>query len=108
MITGAWMAAMQDRIRLRKMKGYGSSGRKNRVAEFIPIQHSRNTPNQIRNVQLPPKAAMRSANRSPNDHFCSNSDSTSVESNSCSRRLRNTSCSSVDNSPFSDSSRACT
>ncbi len=104
-MTGAWIAAIQERMRLRNIKGYGSGGRCTSTNEFAPTQMKRNTPKQIRNVQLPPKVAILSARRSPKDHFCSNSASMFDERSSCSRRLRTTSCSREDSSPLSDSSK---
>jgi len=47
----------------------GSGGRKTRTNVFIPIHSAMNAPKRMRNAQLPPKVAIRSASLSPKDHF---------------------------------------
>jgi hypothetical protein len=70
----------------------GIYGRQSSTSELIIIQRPRNTASTIRKDLLPPKAAIRSARRSPNDHSCSSFASTSLVRSSCLWILFTTSC----------------
>src|SRR5437868_11325581 len=108
MMTGAWTAAKHERIKLRRMNGYGSKGLVASKTILAPIHTKMTAPKLIRNFQLPPNSAMRSERRSPKVSFFSNCFSISLETISCWRRLSTTSSSSAESSPISSCSTSLT
>ena len=59
------MAARHERIRFRKMNGYGSKGFQTSNVEFMIIQKNSAPEKMPMKRQLPPKSASLSATRSP-------------------------------------------
>ena len=68
MMSGAWIAAMQDSTRFSKINGYGSKARTASTV-FMTIHSTKPPVNEKINAQLPANLAMASAARCPSVYF---------------------------------------